>query len=75
MTQYQKVLLSNVDKVEFGAVESGAFNIAFGRNQTRNEHSMRIWYRMPSEGRKKSEMNRGYPEFQICMRHEEDWTD
>ena len=50
MTQYQKVLLNNVDKVEFGAVESGAFNIAFGRNQTRNEHSMRIWYRMPSEG-------------------------
>ena len=50
MTQYQKVLLSNVDKVEFGAVESGTFNIAFGRNQTRNEHSMRIWYRMPSEG-------------------------
>ena len=45
------MLLSNVDKVEFGAVESGAFNIAFGRNQTRNEHSMRIWYRMPSEGK------------------------
>ena len=50
VTQYQKVLLSNVDRIEFGTVESGAFNIAFGRNQTRNEHSMRIWYRMPCEG-------------------------
>ncbi len=50
VTQYQKVLLSNVDKIEFGTVESAAFNISFGRSQTRNEHTMRIHYRMPSEG-------------------------
>jgi len=49
VTQYQKVLLTNVEKIEFGNPES-SFNLSFGRNQTKNEHSMRIFYKMPSEG-------------------------
>ncbi|TRY69034.1 hypothetical protein TCAL_01419 [Tigriopus californicus] len=47
VTQYQKVLLSNVEKIEFGVPEQG-FNL-IGRNNTRSEHSLRIFYKMPSE--------------------------
>lgn len=48
VTQYQKVLFSNVEKIEFGIPEQG-FNL-IGRNNTRNEASLRIFYTMPSDG-------------------------
>lgn len=48
VTRYQRILLSNVDKIEFGVPETGGFS--FGRSHMKVEHSLRIFYRMPSEG-------------------------
>lgn len=47
VTQYQRVLLSNIEKIEFGQPEQTM--LSFGRGQMRNGYSMRIWYKMPSE--------------------------
>ena len=51
VTQYQRVLLSNIEKIEFGLPEQTLLTSFGSRGQMRmNEHSMRISYRMPSEG-------------------------
>ena len=50
VTRYQRILLSNVDKIEFGVPETGGFS--FGRSHMKVEHSLRIFYRMPSEGKR-----------------------
>lgn len=49
VTHYQKVLLTNVERIEFGLPES-SFNLAFTRSQTKIEHSLRLLYKMPSQG-------------------------
>ena len=48
VTQYQRVLLSNIEKIEFGVPEQ---SFSFGRSNMKIEHSFRIFYRMPSEGK------------------------
>ena len=46
MITFPRVLLCNIDKIEFGLPEQ---SFSFGRSNMRNEHSVRLWYRMPSE--------------------------
>ena len=52
VTDYQRVILENVDKIEFGVIEQ-MFNLSFvGKGSAgKNQHSMRIAYRLPSEGK------------------------
>ncbi len=56
VTKFQRVLVSNIESIEFGIVDTSTFNLttSFGRGMpaTEQQHCLRIWYKMPSEGDK-----------------------
>lgn len=47
VTDYQRVALADIERIEFGVPDQPTFQLSFRQQANKNEHSLRINYRMP----------------------------
>ena len=49
VTRYQRVALFDIESIEFGPLEESAFQLSFRKSLSKNEHHLRISYKMPGQ--------------------------